>query len=167
MAKKRQKTAKRKRYSQRLATELTSLERDLMRALQERLERARSVSAHDAVEFMDMVTDSEIDDLAARLAESDAGKIEEIEEALRLLREGEYGKCQICGRTIAKKRLDARPFATQCINCKRRVERAATGGGGDLSRETEVDVDVGGREREENDVAFDELFRDVKTGDVY
>jgi len=167
MTKKRQQTAKRKRFSQQLASELTSLERDLMRTLQERLERARSVSAHDAVEFMDIVTDSEMDDLAARLAESDAGKIEEIEEALRLLREGGYGKCQVCGRTIAKKRLLARPFATQCIHCKRKTERAALDGGGDLSRETEVDVDVGGRERQEDNVSFDELFRDVKTGDIY
>ena len=165
---KKQPSRKKYKYSRHLVNELQLLERELLAALQKRLEKARSTSAHDPAEFMDMVTDGEIDELAARIVDSDSLKIDEIEEALKLLREGHYGVCQGCGKRIAKRRLKARPFATLCIGCKQRQE--ATAGGvrkptvhGDI----EVDVDVGDRHDEEEHVAYDELFREVKTSDTY
>ena len=82
----------RQKYT-RVQGELASLERRLLHTLHDRLDKTRSLSSHDPTEFMDIVTDSEMDDLAARLAEFDAGTIEEIEEALALLREGKYGVC--------------------------------------------------------------------------
>ena len=148
-------------------TELASLERQLMQALQERLDKARSASAHGAVEFMDMVADSEIDDLAARIVDSDSAKIVEIEDALTMLREGRYGICQDCGRRIAKRRLEAKPFATRCIQCKMRQERQARPRGLFVPHEAEVDIDLGGRETEEETVAFDELFRDVNSSELF
>jgi RNA polymerase-binding transcription factor len=40
-----------------------------------------------------------------------------IDEALRRLSDGGYGRCEVCGQPIAPERLAARPTATQCVTC--------------------------------------------------
>jgi RNA polymerase-binding protein DksA len=40
-----------------------------------------------------------------------------IDEALRRLGEGSYGRCEVCGQPIAAERLAARPTATRCVAC--------------------------------------------------
>ena len=44
--------------------------------------------------------------------------VAKIDAALRRITEGEYGYCNSCGVEIGLKRLEARPTATQCIDCK-------------------------------------------------
>ncbi len=46
-----------------------------------------------------------------------------IDEALRRIEEGTFGTCARCGRPIAEERLEAMPYATKCIDCKRLEER--------------------------------------------
>ena len=46
-----------------------------------------------------------------------------IEEALSRIDEGTFGTCVRCGRAIAEERLEAIPYATRCIDCKRLEER--------------------------------------------
>jgi DnaK suppressor protein len=43
---------------------------------------------------------------------------EEIDDALRKLDRGQYGTCETCGQNIMKARLEALPYARQCIACK-------------------------------------------------
>jgi DnaK suppressor protein len=49
-------------------------------------------------------------------------KLAQVEEALKRLDSGEYGKCVNCGKPIHPDRLKAMPSATVCINCKRKNE---------------------------------------------
>ncbi|MEW6354118.1 MAG: RNA polymerase-binding protein DksA [Pseudomonadota bacterium] len=44
--------------------------------------------------------------------------IKKIDESLAKLETGEYGYCEVCGIEIGIRRLEARPTATQCIDCK-------------------------------------------------
>lgn len=44
--------------------------------------------------------------------------IKKIDESLQLLDDGEYGFCEACGVEIGLRRLEARPTATLCIDCK-------------------------------------------------
>ena len=46
-----------------------------------------------------------------------------IDAALQRIDEGTYGTCQSCGRPISPERLEAIPYATRCIECKRTEER--------------------------------------------
>ena len=46
-----------------------------------------------------------------------------IEEALTRLDQGIFGRCEECQRQIQKKRLEARPEARLCIQCKEMQER--------------------------------------------
>ena|SRR5919109_2929204 len=46
-----------------------------------------------------------------------------IDAALQRIEDGTFGKCVTCGQEIGEERLSAIPWATQCIDCKRREER--------------------------------------------
>ena len=48
--------------------------------------------------------------------------IKKIDEALKDIDNGEYGYCEACGVEIGIKRLEARPTATLCIDCKQLEE---------------------------------------------
>jgi len=45
-----------------------------------------------------------------------------IDAALRRIDAGTYGTCENCGEPIGEERLEAMPWATLCIDCKRREE---------------------------------------------
>lgn len=44
--------------------------------------------------------------------------IHKIDSALARIKQGDYGYCEVCGAEIGIRRLEARPTATQCIDCK-------------------------------------------------
>jgi DnaK suppressor protein len=44
--------------------------------------------------------------------------IKKIEETIGRIDSGDYGYCDSCGVEIGLKRLEARPTATLCIDCK-------------------------------------------------
>jgi len=44
-----------------------------------------------------------------------------VNEALAKIDSGTYGKCDVCGKVIPKKRLEALPHATMCTDCRSRV----------------------------------------------
>jgi DnaK suppressor protein len=46
-----------------------------------------------------------------------------IDQALKRIEEGTFGTCARCGKAIAEERLEAMPYATKCIDCKRLEER--------------------------------------------
>lgn len=47
----------------------------------------------------------------------------QMDHALVRIDEGTYGRCEECGKPIAKPRLQAFPSATLCVTCKQREER--------------------------------------------
>ena len=57
------------------------------------------------------------------LEENSTRVLDEIESALRRIEDGTFGACERCGKTIALERLEAMPYATKCIDCKRLEER--------------------------------------------
>lgn len=50
-------------------------------------------------------------------------RLQGIERALEAIDDGSYGFCANCKERIAPERLDANPFATLCVVCKRRDEK--------------------------------------------
>lgn len=56
--------------------------------------------------------------LELRARDRDRKFLKKIEESLELLDNGDYGYCEDCGAEIGIRRLEARPTATQCIDCK-------------------------------------------------
>ena len=71
----------------------------------------------------DMATatlDREID---YTLEENSERLLSAIDGALERIEDGTFGTCRTCGRAIDPARLEALPYTTQCIDCKRREER--------------------------------------------
>lgn len=63
---------------------------------------------------------SQESDMALELRNRDRERklIKKIDETLRNIDNDEYGYCEGCGVEIGLKRLEARPTATLCIDCK-------------------------------------------------
>lgn len=63
---------------------------------------------------------SQESDMALELRNRDRERklIKKIDDTLGKIDAGEYGYCESCGIEIGLKRLEARPTATQCIDCK-------------------------------------------------
>ena len=72
----------------------------------------------------DHATDTFERELDESLEENADNVIREIDLALRKIDDGTYGTCEVCGREIPEERLAAVPYATLCIEDKRRLERA-------------------------------------------
>jgi RNA polymerase-binding protein DksA len=72
----------------------------------------------------DHATDTFERELDESLEENADHVIREIDLALRKIDDGTYGTCEVCGREIPEERLAAVPYATLCIEDKRRLERA-------------------------------------------
>ncbi|PTB85714.1 RNA polymerase-binding protein DksA, partial [Pseudidiomarina aestuarii] len=56
--------------------------------------------------------------LELRTRDRERKLIKKIEESLIDLEKGDYGFCESCGVDIGIRRLEARPTATLCIDCK-------------------------------------------------
>ncbi|WP_353569869.1 RNA polymerase-binding protein DksA [Candidatus Albibeggiatoa sp. nov. BB20] len=56
--------------------------------------------------------------LELRTRDRERKLIKKIDEALHQIGIGEYGYCEACGVEIGLRRLEARPTATKCIDCK-------------------------------------------------
>jgi len=56
--------------------------------------------------------------LELRARDRERNLLKKIEEALELINTKEYGFCEVCGVEIGLRRLEARPTATLCVDCK-------------------------------------------------
>lgn len=66
----------------------------------------------------DQGTDNMERELAFAFASKSRRLVYHIDEALRRIENGTYGKCQTCGRQIQAARLKVVPHARLCIQCK-------------------------------------------------
>ena len=66
----------------------------------------------------DRATVEEEHALELRVRDRERKLIKKIEETMDLIDSGDYGYCAACGVDIGIKRLEARPTATLCIDCK-------------------------------------------------
>lgn len=75
----------------------------------------------------DQGTDAMERELAFMFASKTGRLIYHVDEALRRISDGSYGKCILCERQISKARLEAVPHARLCIECKSAEEEKKTG----------------------------------------
>ena len=83
-------------------------------------------SGEDAVydnHLADTATDTYDRELDYTLEENSEHVLAEIDAALKRIDDGTYGICTNCGQAIAPERLEARPWATLCIDDQRRADR--------------------------------------------
>lgn len=89
-----------------LTRRLTAIEKDLHH-VENKVEK----------DFAEQATQRENDDVLTSLDVDTKARLREIDNALSRIENGEYGICNTCGEEIDEKRLQAIPYASQCINC--------------------------------------------------
>ena len=75
----------------------------------------------------DMATDLYDREFSLELAEGERERLFALDEAIKRIDEGAYGKCDSCGGAISKQRLKAMPQAKKCIKCQEEEEKSETG----------------------------------------
>ena len=89
--------------------------------LMEEVDRTVSHMKDEAANFpdpADRATQEEEFSLELRTRDRERKLIKKIESTLELIDDEDYGFCESCGIEIGIKRLEARPTATLCIDCK-------------------------------------------------
>ena len=90
-------------------------------ALHEEQEKTENLIQSDQGNFPDSVDRASKEEefmLELRKRDRERKLISKIEQSMKDLADNMYGFCDTCGIEIGIKRLEARPTATQCIDCK-------------------------------------------------
>ena len=89
--------------------------------LMEEVDRTVHHMQDDAANFPDpndRATQESEFSLELRTRDRERKLIKKIEESIKDIEAGDYGYCETCGVEIGIRRLEARPTATLCIDCK-------------------------------------------------
>jgi RNA polymerase-binding transcription factor DksA len=68
-------------------------------------------------DWEEQATQRENDEVLESLDKQAVHEIDQIRQALSRIDHGQYGKCLKCGGAIARERLNALPYATNCFKC--------------------------------------------------
>ena len=143
------------RLNKSLIARRTELRKRLGLELEELAHVKHSSASGDAA---DAAFDASGEEISSALAELESKELAQIERALRRLKAGTYGKCEVCSVKIPVARLNALPFSTLCVACQREVERdggwAADHAGSGWDRISDDDP-MGGREVHISDLEGD------------
>ena len=91
------------------------------KSLMEEVDRTVSHMKDEASNFpdpADRASQEEEFSLELRTRDRERKLIKKIDKTLELIENDDYGFCDTCGVEIGIRRLEARPTATQCIDCK-------------------------------------------------
>ncbi len=106
-----------------LLEEIKELREDSTNTIKDATGDLSSYSYHMA----DLGTDAQEREKKFLLASKSGRLIYHIDEALRRIEKGTYGKCHACGKDITRTRLEAVPHARFCIKCKEAEEKQKQG----------------------------------------
>jgi DnaK suppressor protein len=70
----------------------------------------------------DAALDGTQSELHTQLAALESRELNQIDQAIQMIREGRYGLCEVCNEKIPIARLKALPFTPLCIDCQRKQE---------------------------------------------
>jgi DnaK suppressor protein len=74
------------------------------------------------IHMADIGSDAFEQEFTLSLMANEEDTLEQVEQALGRIRARKFGICEECGGVIARKRLEAIPFATVCIRCAEKRE---------------------------------------------
>ena len=105
---------------ERLSSALENLQTENPGVDDEEGSELNSVEEAHLAEAGSLTLDREID---YTLEEATQAHLEAVDLALGKIEQGQFGLCESCNQAIAGERLEALPWTTLCIDCKRREER--------------------------------------------
>lgn len=97
---------------------LEAWKKELMKEVDNTIIEMKEASVTVLADPNDRATQEETFNLELRTRDRERKLIRKIEEALQQIDDKEYGYCESCGVEIGIRRLEARPTAVLCIDCK-------------------------------------------------
>ncbi len=82
----------------------------------------RQAIAEDSLDVADQAVLSYQKELLFTQGTEGHSQLSLVRLALERLREGTFGQCMHCGKTIGEKRLEALPSTPYCIECQEKIE---------------------------------------------
>ena len=86
------------------------------------LDQDMVIEADERMDEVDQASSEYMQAFSFRLRGRERFLLGKIEKALKKITEGEYGLCEECEEQISLKRIQARPVAELCIDCKAEQE---------------------------------------------
>lgn len=74
----------------------------------------------------DMGTDLNLQEVNTVLLENERYLFGEVQAALKRMESGEFGRCEGCGKGIGSERLEAIPYARNCVQCAAQQEQTSS-----------------------------------------
>ncbi|RMF22858.1 MAG: TraR/DksA family transcriptional regulator [Deltaproteobacteria bacterium] len=142
----------RKRQLEKYRKQLLELRREILREIRHDLKEEREGEAADGRDTYDIASDERDREINLLLTDRERKKLLLVDDALRRVDSGEYGKCEECGEDIAEGRLEAMPFTRLCVTCQGEFEQAQrtmqaeampVASAGRISPATETDDETG------------------------
>jgi DnaK suppressor protein len=102
---------------------LLEKQRELMQAYAVSKGDSRSHLDNGTEDYIDYAVNSYAKEFLLSLTELDRKQLLLVEDALRRIDRGEFGRCQQCGEEINQKRLEVAPWARHCVRCQELEEQ--------------------------------------------
>lgn len=83
------------------------------------IDQLKNQEINDELDYAELVSDSFKEGM---IANHQIEELKQIEDALKRIKNEEYGNCEMCGITIPIGRLKAKPFARYCTECREAYE---------------------------------------------
>jgi DnaK suppressor protein len=101
---------------------LESKRRELLTDLARLKGEVREAGEPEVRDSIDEVTSDEISGESFQEITEKSKTLEQVEDALKRVAAGTYGKCIVCGRQISPARLEALPWTPYCLDDQRKLD---------------------------------------------
>ncbi len=121
------KKAEAKVYKERLLALRARLRGDVSQMADAALKKSRMDGGEVSsmpIHMADLGSDNFEQEFTLSLMENEEEALALVEAAMERIEEGVYGVCEECGAKIPKARLNAIPYAPNCVKCAEQLERS-------------------------------------------
>ncbi|MGO8690327.1 MAG: TraR/DksA family transcriptional regulator [Thermoguttaceae bacterium] len=109
-------------YRQRLLALRARLQGDMTRMEDDALNKDHSKTTSMPNHMAELGSGNFDQELTLSLLGSEKDALDQVEAAIGRIEDGSYGRCEECGGQIPKSRLEAIPYAAQCVRCASQEE---------------------------------------------
>jgi DnaK suppressor protein len=102
---------------------LTTRRDELLKTIARTEEEGRTADDDPTVDLADKAANSYTKEFLFGMTNTDRTILNMIDEALKRIRTNEYGSCLTCQEEMQQKRLEAVPWAKNCISCQEKIEQ--------------------------------------------
>jgi DnaK suppressor protein len=104
-------------HRERLLALRARLRGDMTQMEDNALNKEQNKTTSMPINMAELGSETSDQELTLTLLGSDKDALDQIEAAIARIEEGSFGRCEDCGGKIPKSRLEAIPYAAQCVQC--------------------------------------------------